>query len=94
MSFQKTEQFINHEEPFIMNEITSLQNAANDLELLVVKHEQYDKRKTKNKYFAVKNGISVSPPLDYMGLNSFLLGWRNANKEYKKELSNFIKLNK
>ena len=53
----------------------SLQNAANQVELLIHEKYQDDKRKTKKMYFATKNGFSVSPVLDYEQLNHFILGW-------------------
>lgn len=56
-----------------------LQNASNDLELLV--HEYYnatDKRKKVKKYYVTRNGKTVSPILSYDDMNHFLLGWRNC----------------
>lgn len=56
-------------------ELFCLQNAANSIGLTI--HEKYmeDKRKTVRMYFAAKNGVSVSPVLNYENLNHFLLGW-------------------
>jgi len=62
-------------------EIFCLQNAANDLNLVIVEKHNQDKRRSVKKYFATKNGDSVSPVLDYENLNSFLLGWRKAKNK-------------
>ena len=59
-------------------EISYLQNAANDLNLEIVEKYNQDKRRKVKKYFATRNGWSVSPALDYENLNNFLLGWRSA----------------
>ena len=59
----------------------SLQNAANDLKLIVHEKIQDDKRKTVARFFVTLNGASVSPVLDYTQMNHFLLGWRKAKKE-------------
>ncbi len=53
----------------------SLQNAANQVGLLVHEKYQDDKRKTIKMYFATKNGFFVSPVLNYEQLNHFILGW-------------------
>jgi len=58
----------------------ALQNAANDLGIEIRIKYQEDKRRTVNRYFAMYNGTSVSPILDYEQMNYFLLGWRNAKK--------------
>jgi len=60
-----------------MTEITALQNAANDLCLVIVEKHEQDKRKMK-RYFATKSVQCVSPVLDYEQMNHFLLGWRKA----------------
>ena len=61
-------------------EIDFLQIAANELNLTV--HEKFfdDKRKKNKMYFLTKDGISVSPILNYENLNHFMLGWRRAIK--------------
>lgn len=68
-----------------MREIEALQNAANDLGLVIIAKFEQDKRKTIGKYFATLNGTCVSPVLDYNQLNSFLLGWRNSLKNNRNE---------
>lgn len=59
-------------------EFQSLQNAANDLNLIIHEKLQDDKRKKVKMYFAQNGNKTVSPVLDYDNLNHFLLGWRNA----------------
>ncbi len=55
-----------------MTEIESLQNAADDLGLIIMQQQG------KKKYFAVKLGVVISPTLNYDKLNHFLLGYRAA----------------
>jgi hypothetical protein len=61
-------------------ELKALQNAANDLNLIIREYYQQDKRKTINKFYACSGNTSVSPPLDYDQLNYFLLGYRKAKQ--------------
>ena len=64
-----------------MTEIQALQNAANDLDIVIHERFQEDKRRTIKKYYATLNGKGISPSaLDYDQMNHFLLGWRNAVK--------------
>lgn len=56
----------------------SLQNAANDLGLIIFYKVQDDRRKKVNRYFANRGKETVSPVLNYENMNHFLLGWRNA----------------
>lgn len=52
----------------------SLRNFANALELTVHINYFEDKRKSP-KYFLSKEKTSISPILDYNGLNHFMLGF-------------------
>ena len=70
-----------------LNELNSLQNFANIFCNIVVKTAWVaDKRKTKQKYFLVfmplapssMRGLTISPELDYNGLNHFMLGLNAA----------------
>lgn len=64
-----------------MNEIQALQNAADDLGIIIHEQPQEDKRRSIKKYFATLNGVGISPSaIDYDQMNHFLLGWRNAVK--------------
>ena len=58
----------------IENQTEALQNFATTLGLTV--HIRYfeDKRK-QPKYFLCKCLVSISPKLDYNGLNNFMLGY-------------------
>ena len=58
-----------------MKEIEALQNAGNNVGLVIHEKYQEDKRRTVNKYFATLDGISISPVLDYENLNYFILGY-------------------
>jgi hypothetical protein len=64
----------------MQTEIQSLQNAADDLGLIIHEKLTQDKRKTVKKYFAQNGKETVSPVLDYEQLNHFLVGWRKAKK--------------
>ena len=49
-----------------MTEIQALQNAANDLDIVIHERFQEDKRRTIKKYYATLNGKGISPSaLDY-----------------------------
>lgn len=63
----------------IQNEQQHLQNFADKFNLQVHKKFTQDKRK-KQRYFLVKNGISVSPVFDYHEMNCFLNGIYNSIK--------------
>jgi hypothetical protein len=68
------------------NEIEYLQNAATDLDMVIIEKYQEDKRRTVKQYFAVIDGISISPVLGYDGLNNFLCGFRKAIDRSRKAL--------
>ena len=59
-----------------MTEQEALQNAANNIGLIIKEWYFEDKRKTGKKYFAINSkGQTLSPVLSYEHLNMFLLGW-------------------
>lgn len=64
-------------------ELQALQNFGDSLGLII--HEKFtdDKRKTVKKYFAVLDGIGVSPVCDYDQLNFFMIGWKNRETKGK-----------
>ena len=62
-------------------EKTALQNWATKFGLTVRKYYENDHRKKKNMWFLTKGSISVSPVLDYEGLNNFMNGWTNCLKQ-------------
>jgi hypothetical protein len=72
----------------MQTELQSLQNAANDLGIVVNEVYQQDKRRTVGRYFATLNGTSVSGTWDYEQLNYFLHGWRAARKHEAKAIGN------
>ena len=66
-----------------MTELQALQNHVNSLSvegLTVKEWQEQDKRKTCQKYFAILNGTSISPILDYKNMNVFLLGLGKSEK--------------
>lgn len=64
----------------IENQTEALQNFATTLGLTVhVKHYYEDKRK-QPKYFLSKDKTSISPVLDYNGLNNFMLGYSRCKQ--------------
>jgi hypothetical protein len=65
----------------MQTEIEILQNAANDLGIVIHQKQYEDKRQKIKKYFATINGTTKSPVLDYWNMNHFLLGWRNCLKQ-------------
>jgi hypothetical protein len=65
----------------MQTEIQSLQNAANDLGIVIHQKQYQDKRQKIKKYFAQIGVATVSPVLDYENMNRFLLGWRNCLKQ-------------
>lgn len=52
----------------------ALQNFADNFGMEVSKQVSSDHRK-KSRWILSINGISISPPRDYNGINDFLLGW-------------------
>lgn len=62
------------------NELTSLQNFANNFEHLKVKLFFNEDKRKKSKYILTKNDNFISPPLNYDKLNHFLLGINNCKK--------------
>ena len=67
----------------MQEEKQSLQNFANKFGMVVKEQVQGDKRR-KNAYYLVLDGWILSPALDYIRLNHFLLGWDRCvtfNKE-------------
>ena len=64
-------------------ELESLQNAANDLGLIIYEYIIQDKRVKTKMYFAQLGKETVSPVLNYENLNHFLLGWHKALKHNK-----------
>jgi hypothetical protein len=66
--------------PTIENYTESLQNFADVLGLTVhVKHYYDDKRK-QPKFYLCKGSTSISPVLDYNGLNNFMLGYSRCKQ--------------
>lgn len=70
-----------------MKEIEALQNAGNNVGLVIHEKYQEDKRRTVNKYFATLDGISISPVLDYENLNYFILGYIKASTIINKQIN-------
>jgi hypothetical protein len=64
-----------------MNKLQALQNAADMCGLLIYEKPENDKRKTVTRYFAQRGQETVSPVLEYMEMNYFLLGWINCTKK-------------
>lgn len=69
------------------NELESLQNAADDLGLVIHRKQCEDKRKKVPMYFAQHGDETVSPVLSYQEMNHFLLGWRAGLKPSKNKSS-------
>jgi len=63
-----------------MNELQALQSAADKCGLVIYEWHHLDRRKKIKHYYATKDGISISPSLDYEQLNHFLLGYIKATK--------------
>ena len=59
-------------------EMEALQNFGDTLDLKINQKYTEDKRQTVNKYFASRNGTSVSPVLNYNELNCYMMGWKNS----------------
>jgi hypothetical protein len=65
----------------------ALQNFATSLGLIVNQYFHPDKRKKENLWYLTKGKTSVSPVLNYKGLNNFMIGWENClNKTAVPEL--------
>lgn len=67
------------------SEIKSLQNFADTIGMRVKKFYPYDCRR-KVTYYLTKDGVSVSPCLDYTGLNNFMLGYLQATENIMKSI--------
>ncbi len=66
-----------------MTELEALQNAANDLDLMIYEKIPDGRRKVAaKKYFTTRKGLLSSPVLDYDQMNHFLLGWRKCFQLY------------
>ena len=72
---------------FLNTELQALQNAGNNVGLVIHEKYQEDKRRTVNKYFATLDGISISPVLDYENLNYFILGYIKASTIINKQIN-------
>ena len=68
------------------NEIQNLQNFADNFNFKVVEKIHEDKRK-KTGYFLTENKTTISPILDYDGINHFLLGVKYSQKKEGKNNS-------
>ena len=68
----------------MQTELQSLQNAADNIGLVIHEKVIHDKRKTVKKYFAQKGSETVSPVLPYEKLNYFLLGWIKSVSKIEK----------
>lgn len=55
------------------NELQALSNFATNL-TLEVRELLYDDKRKKAKYYLLKNGASIGPPLDFSHMNTFMLG--------------------
>jgi hypothetical protein len=71
-----------------MNELQSLQNAANNLGLIVHKYINSGKRKKVNTYFLQDGNETKSPVLPYIELNHFILGWNECIRTLNKQTKN------
>ena len=67
-------------------ELTALQNFADKFEDLKVKLFFYEDHRKKTGYILTKNDTSISPPLNYEGLYTFLLGIHNCKKHNLKKI--------
>jgi ABC-type transporter MlaC component len=63
-----------------MSQLIALQNMADASRAYIVIHvkSEQDKRRKVPKYFATISATSISPVLDYTGMNLFLLGYLKA----------------
>jgi hypothetical protein len=62
------------------NEKEALQNFANNFQMKVHTRTYEDKRK-KPTYFLEQGNETISPCLDYTGLNNFLLGYLKCSNK-------------
>jgi hypothetical protein len=76
-----TKQYIVDFGGYIYNEVEALNNFASKFGMVVNVFYQEDRRR-KSTYFLTLGGTSISPQLDYNGINNFLLGWNSCvNKQ-------------
>lgn len=63
-----------------MNPLNALQNMADycDAKITVKERLEQDKRRTVQRYYAQIGLKTISPMLDYTGLNCFLMGYAAA----------------
>jgi len=61
------------------NELQALSNFATNL-TLEVRELLYDDKRKKAKYYLLKNGTSIGPPLDFSHMNVFMLGISQAER--------------
>ena len=64
-----------------MNDTTehdALTNMARGLNLTIHQYHESDRRKKTRRYFPQRGMETISPTLDYITLNHFLLGWRKG----------------
>ena len=59
----------------------ALTNMAMRLGLTIHQYHKGDKRRKTRRYFAQKEGETMSPILDFDSLKYFLLGWVKSNSE-------------
>lgn len=65
-----------------VQQLESLQNAADVIGLKVhQKHFYEDKRKKVPMFFLNRGNETVSPVLDYEGLNNFIFGWITCKRK-------------
>ena len=69
-----TKKYIEDFDGYIYDEVDSLSNFASKFGMVVNVYYPNDNRKKKS-YYLTLNNTSVSPNLDYDGINNFLLGW-------------------
>jgi hypothetical protein len=70
---------------YFINELQALQNAANSLNiegLTIHERQPNDKRKTVKKYFLQHGSRTISPNLDYIQMNHFILGMNRMKDIY------------
>ena len=57
-----------------------LQNAANDLNLIIHLYIDYSDKRKKPSFCVYSGNLSISGKMDYQQTNMYLLGFRNAIK--------------